>query len=277
MLERSNKNGATQLDFGVSIRPVTSVGSVQNTPRPKCKYCEKYHPSECRGKEGACYKYGAINHFIRNCHQLQREEEEQKEKQLATYQRSRRSGQNSATGIARLGMKDSASGSEAKTPARQSVIVNLVCRNCPLKVEGCEFPADLMFLPFREFDVILGMDWFTKYDALVNCREKHINLKGHTGEVISVESENPNDTIRIISTFSAQRLLCKGNEAFFAYILDARDSESKLDQLPVVNEFANVFLEELLGLPPDREVEFVIDFFSRNNSDISNTILYGTS
>ena len=57
----------------------------------------------------------------------------------------------------------------------------------------------------------------------------------------------------------------KGNGAFLACIIDSRDSESKLDQLPVVSEFADVFPEELSGLPPDREVEFVIDLVPRTS------------
>ncbi|XP_052882711.1 uncharacterized protein LOC128291571 [Gossypium arboreum] len=55
-------------------------------------------------------------------------------------------------------------------PLGQSVIVNLVCHNCPLKVKGYEFPADLILLPFREFDTILGMDWLSLHDAMVNCK-----------------------------------------------------------------------------------------------------------
>ncbi|XP_016702177.1 uncharacterized protein [Gossypium hirsutum] len=84
-----------------------------------------------------------------------------------------------------------------------------------------------------------------------------------TREVISVESKNLKDIVRIISAFSAQRLMPKGNEAFLAYIIDTRGSKSKLDQLLVVSEFANVFLEELSSLPPEREVEFVIDVIPR--------------
>ena len=57
------------------------------------------------------------------------------------------------------------------------MIVNLVCCDCPLKIKGYEFLADLMLLPFREFDVILGMDWLTKHDDEVHCREKRIDLK----------------------------------------------------------------------------------------------------
>ena len=118
-----------------------------------------------------------------------------------------------------------------------------------------------MLLPFREFDIILDMDWLMKHDTVVNCREKRISLKCQTGDIVLVESGNLDDMVRMISFMSAQKLLRKGNEAYLAYILDTRSSKSKLEQLSVVNEFMDVFLEELPGLPPDREVEFVIDVF----------------
>ncbi|KAA3470805.1 DNA/RNA polymerases superfamily protein [Gossypium australe] len=141
---------------------------------------------------------------------------------------------------------------QVTNPLGQSVIVNLVFHKCLLKVKGCEFPADW------EFDVILGLDWLSLYDAV-----KQIDLKCQTRGVVSVEYESPKDVVRIILAFYAQRLICKGSEAFLAYILDTRDSELRLDQLLVVSKFIDVFPEELLGLPPDCEVEFVIDLVPR--------------
>ena len=44
-----------------------------------------------------------------------------------------------------------------------SVSVNRVYRNCPIIIQAREFLADLITLPFREFDLILGMDWLTKH------------------------------------------------------------------------------------------------------------------
>ncbi|KAA3480575.1 protease [Gossypium australe] len=44
------------------------------------------------------------------------------------------------------------------SPLGQSVVVNKLFRNVPLEVQGIVFPADLMELPFDEFNLILGMD-----------------------------------------------------------------------------------------------------------------------
>ncbi|XP_016684140.1 uncharacterized protein [Gossypium hirsutum] len=62
--ERLGKSRPRQSNFRTSDRLVVSEGSVQNTPRPKCQHCGRNHPSEYRGKIGACYKCGVTDHFI---------------------------------------------------------------------------------------------------------------------------------------------------------------------------------------------------------------------
>ncbi|KAG6436891.1 hypothetical protein SASPL_101795 [Salvia splendens] len=57
-------------------------------------------------------------------------------------------------------------------PLGMSVVVNRVYRNCPLSAQGCLFLANLMELPFHEFDIILGMDWLYVHRALVDCGKK---------------------------------------------------------------------------------------------------------
>ena len=44
-----------------------------------------------------------------------------------------------------------------------SVIVNRIYRDCPIRIREYEFPGDLFKLSFREFDVILGMDWLSRH------------------------------------------------------------------------------------------------------------------
>ena len=55
-------------------------------------------------------------------------------------------------------------------PLGKYVLVDKVCKNWLLMTRGYSFLADLMLLHFYEFDVILGMDWLTIHDAVVNCR-----------------------------------------------------------------------------------------------------------
>ena len=51
-----------------------------------------------------------------------------------------------------------------------SVAVNRVYRDCPIRIQEDEFSGDLIELSFREFDVILGMDWLSRHQVVVDCR-----------------------------------------------------------------------------------------------------------
>ena len=47
--------------------------------------------------------------------------------------------------------------------------------------------------------------------------------------------------------------------AYLANVINKSTLEINLENMPVVCEFLDVFLEDLVGLPPDRELEFVIE------------------
>ena len=63
------------------------------------------------------------------------------------------------------------------SPLGHSVTVNSVYRNFPIVIQAREFLADLITLPFREFDLILGMDWLSKHRAIVDCGQKTVVLR----------------------------------------------------------------------------------------------------
>ncbi|KAA3473366.1 vacuolar protein sorting-associated protein 35B-like [Gossypium australe] len=121
-------------------------------------------------------------------------------------------------------------------------------------IQGHYFLANLMLLPFDEFDVILGMDWLTLHDAKLKCEN---------GEILWVETDNSNKMPMVIPYMSAQKCMRKGCEAYLAYLLNTEMTESKLKLVPVVCEFPEVFREELPGLPLVREIEFAIDLVPR--------------
>ena len=63
------------------------------------------------------------------------------------------------------------------SPLGHSVNVNSIYRNCPIVIQTREFLADLITLPFREFDFIMGMDWLSKHQAIVDCGQKTVVLR----------------------------------------------------------------------------------------------------
>ena len=63
------------------------------------------------------------------------------------------------------------------SPLGHSVTVNRVYRNCPIVIQAREFHANLITLPFREFDLILGLDWLSKHLVIVDCGQKTVVLR----------------------------------------------------------------------------------------------------
>ena len=109
------------------------------------------------------------------------------------------------------------------------------------------------------FDVILGMDWLTAHDVIVNCGKKYSELKCKNSDIIRVYSDESDSSCAMIFVMPAQKCLRKGYEAYLAFLLNTKDPELKIESVPVVCEFSDLFLEELPGLPPIREVEFGIE------------------
>ena len=66
----------------------------------------------------------------------------------------------------------------------------------------------------------------------------------------------------VISAMQARRLLKNECEAFLALLLDSKRGQVKLEDIPMVKEFPDVFSEELPSLPPEREVDLSIEFLS---------------
>ena len=63
------------------------------------------------------------------------------------------------------------------SPLGHNVCVNSVYRNCPIIIQAREFLADLITLPFQEFDLIMGMDWLSKHQAIVDYGQKMVVLR----------------------------------------------------------------------------------------------------
>ena len=99
-------------------------------------------------------------------------------------------------------------------PLGHSVLVNEVQRKCPLMIQEIEFEADLIRLPFHEFDIILGMDWLSKYQAVIDCGLKTVVLKSADDTEIVVHGLWSSTLTNVISAMKAGRLMRKGCEAF---------------------------------------------------------------
>ena len=58
-------------------------------------------------------------------------------------------------------------------------------------------------------------------------------------------------------------MLRKGFQGYLAFVMDRRQERTRLEDIPIVKEFPYVFPYDILGLPPDRAIEFVIELVQR--------------
>ena len=83
-------------------------------------------------------------------------------------------------------------GLEMTNPIRHSVVVNGVYRDYPIIIREYEFLGDLIELSFREFDVILGIDWLSRHQVVIDYRMKRVTLRTPSGEEVTFICETPN-------------------------------------------------------------------------------------
>ena len=69
----------------------------------------------------------------------------------------------------------------------------------------------------------------------------------------------------VISAMQARSFLRKGCETFLSLVLDSKRGQVDLEDIPMIKEFPYVFPEELLGLPPEREVDLSIEVVHGTN------------
>ncbi|XP_073039337.1 uncharacterized protein [Primulina eburnea] len=145
-------------------------------------------------------------------------------------------------------------------PTGDEICATNIIKACPVQVGNRLLFADLIVIPMVAFDVILGMDWLSAYRAVIDCVGKTVKFLAddHDSDVFVVLGSSMG--IPIISCLQANKLLHKGCMGFLASVVDLRkESNLQLQDIDVVQDYPDVFADDVPGLPPDREVEFVID------------------
>ncbi|GJY70353.1 putative reverse transcriptase domain-containing protein [Tanacetum coccineum] len=144
--------------------------------------------------------------------------------------------------------------------------INTIIRGCTLNFLNHPFNINLLPVELGSFDVIIGMDWLSKYHAVIDCAEKIVRIPwGNETLIVHGDGSNQGNGTRlnIISCTKTHKYLLKGHHVFLASITaketEDRSGEKRLEDVPIVRDFPEVFPEELPGLPPTRQVEFQID------------------
>ncbi|BBH07014.1 transposable element gene [Prunus dulcis] len=147
----------------------------------------------------------------------------------------------------------------SSVPTGEIFYVGTVYRDSPVLVGDVCLEADLIPLEMVGLDIILGMDWLAKHHASVDCFRKEVVLRSPGHPEVTFYGERRVLPSCLISAMTAKKLLRKGCSGYLAHVVDTRKQELKLEDIPVVRDFPDVFSDDLPGLPPHREIEFTIE------------------
>jgi hypothetical protein len=112
-----------------------------------------------------------------------------------------------------------------------------ICSVVSITIWGVDFPSKLILLDSKGIDIILGMDWLSNYDEVIQCTRKAVKLtkKDVTSvEFVATGQSGPN------SKLNQRKAIA-------------------LEDIEVVQDYPDVFPKELPGMPPDRDIEFLIE------------------
>ena len=107
--------------------------------------------------------------------------------------------------------------------------------------------------------MILGMDWLSRHQVIVDCRMKRVILRTPNEDEVTFIGERSKHLSNVISVATARIMVRKGYEAYLAYVIETEKGRPSVSDIPTISDFPDVFLEELPGFPPQREIEFAID------------------
>ncbi|GJY47678.1 putative reverse transcriptase domain-containing protein [Tanacetum coccineum] len=147
------------------------------------------------------------------------------------------------------------------TPMKNHMLIDHEYVNCPLRFDDRIRPANLLPIHMLDFDVISCMEknWLASHRATIDCYARTVIFGNVRQPEFVYHGSSPLKSVKLISAMKARTLISHGCQGFLASVMDTSLEGPNIENLSVVREFADVFPDELPGLPPAREIEFGIE------------------
>nr|GEU57453.1 zinc finger, CCHC-type, retrotransposon Gag domain protein [Tanacetum cinerariifolium] len=148
---------------------------------------------------------------------------------------------------------------EVEIASNEIMVVSKVYRDVEIEIDDSVFRIDLIPIVLGAFDIVIGMDWLDRYNANTLCSQKLVRAVNPQGQEIIIYGDKKKGEFKLCSIMKTRKYLPHGCQAFMAHVIDTRCEKKSVKDVSVVNEFIDVFPKDLLGIPPERQVEFQID------------------
>jgi hypothetical protein len=112
-----------------------------------------------------------------------------------------------------------------------------ICPAISITIRGVDFLENLIVLDSKGIDIILGMDWLRKYDGVILCAKRAIRLTKEDDTIVDFNATIQAEQVSLLNKVQA----------------------TSLNEVRVAQEYPEVFLEDSPGIPPDRDIEFIIE------------------
>ena len=113
--------------------------------------------------------------------------------------------------------------------------------------------VDLNVLPLGSYDVLIGMDWLEAQRVKLDYYNKTLECMDEEGNPVVVKGIPKVVLVRQVSAMQLKKFCRKGFQLYAPHILEPTGDETpRLEDYQVLQEFKDVFLDEILGIPPKR-------------------------
>jgi hypothetical protein len=245
-------------------------GKQSGPPRniPICKKCGRTHPGECKMGIDTCFACGQKGHYLANCPNRGNKDKGtnitiSKGMVYSLDGKKAQVNEDLIGGMCLLGQNPIRvlfdcgascflisfqcvealqlpisllnSPMMVTTATDDGIVANYIIENCPITVSSKNYYIDLICLPMKQLDVILGMDWVSANHVYLGCAEKSIYMPTSS----TVEGVALSELLK--HTYLMVQFICAQDKGFYVMLTMASESDVSPRDIPVVSEYLDVF------------------------------------
>ncbi|GJW62617.1 putative reverse transcriptase domain-containing protein [Tanacetum coccineum] len=234
-LQNSQKQG--------NVRAMVTAPTDGKRPLHKARYCKEKNVATGANAQPVwtCYDCGEQGHTRNRCpKKIKQEEAGEVCGRAYAIKDAKPQGLNVVTASYEVELADG-----------RVVSTSTVLNGYALNLVNHIFEIDLMPIELGTFNVIIGMDWLVKHDAVIICGEKVVRIL-YGSKTLIVKGDKGVSRLRVISCIKARKYVKRACHLFLVHMTENKSKEKRMEDVPVIHDFLDVFPEELPGLPPPR-------------------------